>query len=600
VIDAKVSELARRRTGLSRLSCYAATLLLAGCAVTHAPTPKPRAIQPEVFAPAGIARRVVLFSFDGLAADDAGLFGSTFNRLADAGTRALRVVPVNPTQTFPTHTAILTGAPPEKNGIVANRFHLPGTPRNETASGVEAKIGVETLVEAAHRAGKQVGSIAFPTIDGTSPERRSDFGLVYGKAVSLQRVIRLKSSDFHAAWMPAGWGAPKSTRASFSPVMRSRLEWSIPAKARHDVDIAAYDTTDDSRRNYDTLFIEIDGIEQPLQDNGWFAVSAALPNGLYGSWSKVVKHDAALDDVTIYWGAITHAQAFPEDFRQLLESEAGFWPAPPDDEYMRKTLEGGLGIDPETFIEQQQRLSQYLEKATVLAIQRMPFDLLLSYQPVIDSAQHQFRITEDRQKDASLANRAEGEKVRFEAFRSFDRVLNAVTAQLHPASDALIVTGDHGVGTIDTEVRLGALLAGWSVADRWSAFAGGGTAHLYRFGEPDDSAALMAKLVALRAPDGSPVFERVEQKNSMSNPNSGDLVLYAWPRFSLVPGGGQPFVTPPYYGQHGALNTHREFHTTLLAWGAGVPKETIESIRQTQIARYVSQLMGIDPPSAAE
>lgn len=582
--------------GRRRFAALAAAFLFAGCSAA----PPPVATPPRsAFAPVATARRVVFFSFDGLAADDTDLLGAAYSRLAAEGTRVLRVVPVNPTQTFPTHTAMLTGAQPEKNGIVANRFHLPGTPFNETTSGVEATIEAETIVEAARRAGKRVGSIAFPTIDNRTARREADFGIVYGKPVAPARIIQLSRADFHAAWLPPEWGQPQSPRASFSPVMRARLDWSCAGRAHHDVDIAAYDTTDDHRTDYDTFFVEVDGNETPLDGKGWFPVSASLDDGSYGSWSRILRHDADLASVTIYWGSIGHAQVYPDDFRRLVEGEAGFWPSPPDEEAARRALEGGTGIDPDTFIEQQRRLSEYLEKATLLAIERVPFDLLLAYQPIIDSAQHQFRITMDTQKNATVANRADGARVRQMAFASFDRILTSVSSKLNPASDALIVTGDHGMGAVDTEVRLGTLLANWSF-DRWTAFAGGGTAHLYRSGGADDTDALVEKLNALRSPDGAPVFEQVQRKTPASHPNAGDLVLYAWPRFSLAAGAGDAFVKPSYYGQHGALNTHREFHTTLVVWGAGAEKTTVDTIRQTQIARYVSELLGIQAPSSAE
>ncbi|MEO8034164.1 MAG: alkaline phosphatase family protein [Acidobacteriota bacterium] len=579
-----------------RLLNLAAAFVFAACSAGPSPVAAP---PPAAFAPAASARRIILFSFDGLAADDVASFGPTYSRLAREGTVVRRVVPVNPTQTFPTHTAMITGAPPEKNGIVANRFHLPGTPANQTASGVEATIEVETIVEAAHHAGKRVGSIAFPTIDNKTARRQADFGIVYGKTVAAPRIIQLTPADFHAVWLPAGWGQPRSNRTSFSPVMRARIDWSCAGRAHHDVDIAAYDTTDDQRIGYDALVVEVDGDETPLDGKGWFSVAASLDDGLYGSWSRILRHDETLASVTLYWGAIAHAQAYPEEFRRLVEREAGFWPSPPDEGAVRNALSGGTGIGPDVFIDQQQRLSQYLERVTLLGIQHMPFDLLLSYQPIIDSAQHQFRITTDTQKNATPESRADGERVRQMAFASFDRVLASVSSSLNPATDALIVTGDHGVGAVDTEVRLGTLLAQWSF-NRWTAFAGGGTAHLYRSPGPDDTEALVEKLTLLRAPDGAPVFEQVLRKTAASHSNAGDVVLYAWPRFSLAAGGGEPFATASYYGQHGALNTHGEFHTTLVAWGAGVPETTIDSIRQTQIARYVSQLLGIPAPSSAE
>ena len=53
--------------------------------------------------------------------------------------------------------------------------------------------------------------------------------------------------------------------------------------------------------------------------------------------------------------------------------------------------------------------------------------------------------------------------------------------------DALVVTGDHGVAAADTEVRVNTLLRAAGLAPRWTAFATGNIAQIYRFEEPDDT-----------------------------------------------------------------------------------------------------------------
>jgi Type I phosphodiesterase / nucleotide pyrophosphatase len=387
-------------------------------------------------------------------------------------------------------------------------------------------------------------------------------------------------------------------------VVRARIEWALPQRARQDVDVVAYDTTDDHIANYDQFFIEVNGAETALDRRGWFAVSKRLGDGLYGSWSKLLRRDPSLDHVIIYWGTISHTEAYPESFRSMLDDEVGFWPGPPDEERAKSWLDSGLdrgtGLDPDSFAEQIDRYADFFTQAAVLAIRRMPFDLLLAYQPTIDISEHQFRITSDAQKNATPENRAAGERVRRAAYADADRILGSIAAALDPSRDALVLTGDHGLASIDTEVRLGRLLGDWTLAPRWQVFAGGSIAHFYRFGGEDDAQKLMARLTELKSPDGAPVFERVERKAVQSHPNSGDVIAFAYPRFALAAGEGEPFVKPSYYGQHGGLNSHHEYDTTLMAWGRGVATMSLPTILQTQIARYVAQLLGIPAPAAAE
>ena len=214
------------------------------------------------------ATRVILASFDGLGADGVAQFGApAFDRMP---LRVRRVVPVNPTVTSTTHVAILTGAGPDITGIVSNQFHRQGTPRDEVTKGLETEISAETLVEAAHRAGKRVGSIAFPTVDWSSRRRSADWGLAFTKPIAAAQLVRLTATDFHET---------TATHPSYSPAERANL-------AARDADIVAYDTTDDGVRNYDQLFVMTGNMETPIAGGGWFPVAQHNGDVLSGSWSR--------------------------------------------------------------------------------------------------------------------------------------------------------------------------------------------------------------------------------------------------------------------------------------------------------------------------
>jgi len=146
-----------------------------------------------------------------------------------------------------------------------------------------------------------------------------------------------------------------------------------------------------------------------------------------------------------------------------------------------------------------------------------------------------------------------------------------MTSAIDPSREALIVTGDHGIAAIEAEVHLGAILP-----PGWHAQTSGNVAKLY--GEGGD---VVSALTNLRAPDGAPVFERVDPTTA-----------YAFPRFVLSPAGGELFVKPPFGGQHGGLNTHHELQTTLGATGRGIPAGDVSELPQTAIAPFVARLAG--------
>lgn len=486
--------------------------------------------------------RVVLISLDGLGADELrkqqGL--QSFAKLEREGLHIERVIPVNPTATAVAHVAILTGAEPNVTGIVANRFHEPGTPHGQLTDAFAADIGAETLVEAAHRAGKRVASIAFPTVDGRNARRAADWGLAFVQPLTRGRTIRLKRSDFvecgHAVCAAIDWLERK-------------------------VEVRASDTTNDGVENYDTIRFD----DSSSDANDWFALSQRVDGSLLGSWSKVMRFDSDLN-VTLYWGAISRSVGYPESFRKMIDDTVGFWPGEPDE-----------STDPDTFIEQNDRFTQFLTDAALAAMRTTDFDLLLIYQPAIDKAEHPFKGMLPAQR----------------AYQGADRAIAAIVQELTPQRDALVVTGDHGLAPIEMEVRLGRLIADWGFAPQWQVYGNGNVGHLYGSDRTD---ALIEKL------RGTGYFERIERKTARSHPNSGDIMLYSYPHIALSSAGGnvEPVVKPAHRGQHGGLNSYPQFHTTLFAWGRGVKPGEIAEEGQTRIARLISGLLGIDPPREAE
>jgi len=542
-------------------------LILSSC-VASPPTAPVVAPPPPGLAATGVAQRVVVMTFDGLGADalaaQSGLIA--FDHLARTGAKA-RVIPVNPTLTGPTHVSILTGADPQVHGIVSNWFHLPSTPRQQTARGLNTDIDVETLVESARRQGKRVGAVPFPTVDGTTSRRSADFGLVWTNPITQGRVIQLKRVDFKRDWVPPTWTRRPARRTSYSTIMRTRVEWAASKTLRTDVDVVAYDTTDDRVENYDTYTIESEDREIAPDSRGWFAIAKEH----HGSWSKVLDAKTSLE-VTLYWGAISRTQAYPDAFRDLLDSEAGFWPGAPDER---------SAIDSATLMDQIERLSDFLQRAQTLSIQRMPFDLLLAYQPVIDETLHNFLGQDENAIRRSYA--------------AADRALAAMGSQLDVSRDALIVAGDHGLVPVEREIRIHRFLAEKGFAPRWQAFPANNVGHFYRFEGPDDSAALIEQL------SRSGWFETIERKSATHHRSSGEIIATTFPPVGLSAGSTDPVESKPSQaGHHGALNSHRELHAVLLTAGFGTPRGDLGEVSQTRIARFVSALLGIDPPRSAE
>ena len=590
-----------------------AVLLLTGC--LHSGPSRLSSSSPE---PA----RVLLISYDGVGADafqrhlDAGTFRKDgFAVAATNGTRALRVIPVTPVLTSVAHVSIATGAEPSKTGIVSNTFHRPGDPIDQPARGFQEEIDVETIWEAAQRQGKKIGSMTYPGLDGEGPRRTADWGLIYTEPLAPARVVELHRNDFTN--VRKGVTLPHS----FSAPLSAALTWALEAdgsKVEISTSLAALDSSDDKMENYDLFFVISDsGFVQPL-DERWFPAwkdqSAGSETFRYGSWSKLIESDAQLAKVRVYQGVVCRTLGYPSSYRRMIDERVGFWPGPPDDTLAKRWLVGDKdALDPQIFSEQLARFSRFFTDATLLSMLEMPWDLILGYQPIVDEAEHQFLLETPGQLIQDPEKVAEGRRVRAHAFRiadlSFARYLQA-----RPEDTAIVATGDHGLAPLEKDLRLNRLLVDWGYASidngrlaktsRWAAFTSGSFAQIYSFapfsaGERD---ALIQKLRELRDDEGSQFFEIVRARTPEDHANSGEILAFAFPRFSYSSSlrDGPLFGKTEHFGQHGGMNHHAAYHTFLLAYGKGVPRRVIDKIRQTSIARYVSDLLKIDPPRMAQ
>lgn len=118
----------------------------------------------------GTRPRVVLVSVDGLWARDlqraesAGVRLPVLDSLRRAGALAAGVVGSFPSVTSPSHTTIITGAPPARHGIYSNRAFTPptDTSRLELWYWEADSIRVPTVFDAAHAAGLRTAAIGWP------------------------------------------------------------------------------------------------------------------------------------------------------------------------------------------------------------------------------------------------------------------------------------------------------------------------------------------------------------------------------------------------------------------------------------------------------
>ncbi len=624
-------------------------LAVSACVATDTSKPTPRAHL------TGQPGRLVLISLDGFAADRhrenlrRGLYTDPEGVAAfeASGYVVENAIPVDPPLTSVSHASIATGAFPGTTGIVANRFHLPSTPVWLGVSGFEARWNAEPLWEAFRRQAKRVGVLTFPGCDLTSPSRTADFGMIYvNKPNAPAALLTLEGSQFTTATLPDGW-------TSFSPARRTTVTVPLAGSGMPPpatFTLTALDTTDNGVADYDTIVVDDDedpgnGTRARVHGGEWFPLRVRVPHPdggtrVVGAWCLLQALPPDLAGVKLYQGAFFTTEAYPRDFRELLEENAGFWPGPGDERFLARTLAGGEGLRVADVLAQTRRFSEFFNACAATAIARERFDLLMLYQPVVDEVEHTMLVVNPRQRDYSEGLAATARATVDEVYRIADHAVGQLARELDLSRDALVVVSDHGMAPVWETVHLNQLLqqAGLAEAEQnararqdgeaWRvksssqivAYASGGCAHLYLnlrgrevrgVVEPSDAEAVVRAAAAHLAGaqvDGQDVvqamFRRAELAGiGLDSPNAGDLVVFLRPGFNgsseIGPPGASFHAQAELYGAHGFLNTTPAMAAVWLARGAAVPARHISKASLTEVAAFVAQVAGVQPPARA-
>jgi len=585
-----------------------------------------------------LPRRVVMISFDAagglelsrrLAHGDLGPDG--FARARREGLSAERLAVVFPAQTAVAHMSMSTGAYPDQTGFVANGFHKWGQPLLSRVNAFDSVPDVETLWEAALRQGKRVASLSWPTVTQHHPRLTTPLALPWPDTTPAGAFWKPEADT---ALADAAVALPLGSR-SFSPPK------ALPAPLGAGLAAVAVDGSDDGRRNYDRVLV-LDGrgelVASP-RPGEWFAVEQRLPEQggrrdvLKGRWCKLLALSADLSAVSLYVGAEGSTPAAPDDFRRTLDKRAGFWPGNPDVRFL-----GDPSPDPTSYLEQIVRLSDYFNVAFEVAARRGDWDLLLGYQPGIDEATHALLLTDPRQPGYSAERSARYLSALRDAWRAADR---AAAGYLRFAGRGDVVfVSDHGQRPAYRSFYLAEALRqkGWLKAEERPSTRGSGTRFVTTSDSPTsifvDGATgfivvnrrdtmpggvvlrdrvntfvneMAAYLKSLRDPDGSPVLAIVARPSEVpemhvNSPNAGELLVVAAEgtsmRSELPVTPGSLFSYPLDLGKHGLL-PHPELDGIFLHVGEGIAPSQVVEVRQVEVARRISERLGIEPPKAA-
>ncbi len=377
------------------------------------------------------------------------------------------------------------------------------------------EVTAELIWIALREAGKKVAAATFPGADGldiripglaNSPivqraaERTVDYTVPFGAFAGIgAQGFSLRASDFSAAPTSTVNQLVQAGRAFFSPVLQktTSLETFTVGGVAYDIRVAALDTTNDARVNYDTLvfFDARQGILPgpfSLPSTGPAYVRAAdqrsAPFYLEGSSSKAgvgFYVSQLAPDLSTVRIARYSANSIPRNPAVLADvddvnTRVGFW-APQPDFRIPERLSPGFGPFPDLELEAiyadlVKSFVDYQTRVALRAIERLPnADLLMLYIEQPDGSGHQFLLEDPRQptdftNPASIgAGQDAGKIARYRAYReasyqaasrAVQRIVDAVGTDAggRPRSN-IIVVSDHGFETFHTAVNMAAFLA---------------------------------------------------------------------------------------------------------------------------------------------
>lgn len=480
--------------------------------------------------------KVILISLDGATPDfvEQYLKEGVLSRrqglglLKREGVYAQRNITCSASLTAACHIAIGTGSTAARNDINTNTFHLVASPFTSNISGFGAPIGgystfgpaaslqptAEPLWVGLQQNGKKVVAATFPGADGVdvripglanSPiiqpaNRRTvsytvPFGAFAGVGAS---GFSLTAANFSAASSQIVSQLNNAKRVSYSPIQQAALNDRFTVGGvSYDIQVAALDTSNDRKTNYDTLIFFDAQIGIPV---GPFSLPATGPayvracdrrsslfylEGSSNQAGAVFYVSNLTPDLNIVRIARSSANAIPQNpavqtsVDDILRN-VGFW-VPQSDFRIPERLSPGFTTFPDSELEaiyedQVQLFVDYQTRLALRAINQNPdADLVMVYIEQPDGSEHQFLLTDSRQPTDPTNPSSIGvgqDKAKVTRYRSYletayraadnavERIMNAVgTNRQGKPNSNIIVVSDHGFSVFHTEVNLNNYLA---------------------------------------------------------------------------------------------------------------------------------------------
>jgi predicted AlkP superfamily pyrophosphatase or phosphodiesterase len=483
--------------------------------------------------------------------------------------------------TAASHASTATCSSPSRHGITGNHFLR----NNKKVSGFKEPLRAETMWQAARRQGRKVASFAYVAVDGGSPERSADLGITYPDDARMGKsaIVSLKDAN----------GIPFELDTVLDPKRDVRVKLSfIPEVAGSRVRPHVVFTTPSGLRK---------SVELPGGRSGHSHTSLFIHDG--ERLRRILIQAIASKEDHFLVSRASYNEAHPESFRKSLDDSGLVWPD--------VNIKGmNLDLRPDEAVGMQGILDDFITDVAARSINQHDPDVVLFYQPLIDSTGHGFQ---NKLPDSgSLAGKDPVSSAFLQAFRRVDSNIARVLATSRPR-DFVALMGDHGMVTTTDNVNVAPLLPD-GIDKAVDVYASDSMLYLYPAAGNSDSGAVkragekLRDILAPLARNGKNVVEMVAEKD----PAKGSLWNYgdaAWAFrssegfwFVNNPLEKDIFLPPKVPGMHGHNPDFKSMHTTLIFTGPSIKP----AIRRDQTVSLVdavptfASLIDLAPPADCE
>ena len=594
-------------------------------------------------------RRVILVQVDAARADFLDQFLADGTLPPDGGFAALARsfkatfdTVVTPTLTTPNLATMVTGAYPQKHGMITNVYPpLTGA----VTSGIYAHqqpLGVEGIWSSALRAGKKVGLIR--TVGVNDNSMTNTWTLNFQEQRTAPKLIQPTTTDWSSDL--SGWDLGAFANAHSPRVMTFTLQDAYVSPQSYTFYVVALDRM--TAGTYDALVIDDD---RDLS-NGYFGVRPAregrmtptAPLSMIGEWSSVIftstnvaagttgavmgaylkLYDYSVKPLTValYATGVWYNPGYPRAWVNALYRTIGQFP--------RFVPIDGITTE-QDLIDFMHREDNFFRDANLDVLHRDDWDLLITYQGIIDNSEHLYLLTDPRQLlYTDPISITYWNNIR-DSYRAVDSNLSAIINTAGLTQTDVLAASDHGQAPVHTSLYVNRLLAraGVSVTTPISAYAqaGGGYAFIYintldRIGGVISPAGtvpysatqdvIVNALVNFTDTDrltGEIVypFDHVIHKQDLGASGLGiatvgDVFASVRPGYSLNGATSVGPITSPIGagGTHGYAPNWLEMHGILLGAGPHLGPIEPRSTRLIDVAPTIADALGLDPLPEAD